>query len=67
MVLKFNTDGKEYIQRHAIEHIHELSNKLFSKYIHHTVMSIMMQDRYSIKPEDRVMNQRCSTNVIRMS
>jgi hypothetical protein len=52
MFLDLNRDEKEKIQQYAKEHLHELSIELMSEYIHNTVIPIMVQERFVVKPED---------------
>ncbi len=52
MFLDLNRDEKEKLQQYAKEHLHELSIELMSEYIHETVITVMVQERFAVKPED---------------
>jgi hypothetical protein len=36
-----------------MEHLHELSIELMSEYIHETLKTIMVQERFAVKSEDK--------------
>jgi hypothetical protein len=52
MFLDLNWGEKEKIEQFAKEHLHELSIEHISEYIHDTIVLIMAQERYGMKPED---------------
>ncbi len=52
MFLNLNRDKKEKLQQYAKEHLHKLYIVLMNEYIHETVIPIMVQERFSVKPED---------------
>jgi hypothetical protein len=52
MFLDLNRYEKEKLQQYTKEHLHELSIERMSEYIHETVIPIMVQERFAVKPED---------------
>jgi hypothetical protein len=51
MFLDLNRDMKGKNQQYSKEHLHELLIEIISEYIHDTVIPIMAQERYGMKPE----------------